>query len=110
MVERPATTGAWDVSYEDTSLCGRCICSPRRATSSDLACAQAAELPSKAFGLALLAARCPTTWVIVFPKDEFAVALSVAAVIASAEFGPIYDPLAARIFGVKTARQRLTEL
>jgi hypothetical protein len=82
----------------------------RRREAEDLALAQAAEARTRTSGLAALAARCPTVWLIAREGEPDALALSLAAVLASVLLGPILDLRAGEIYGVKTARAKLDAL
>lgn len=83
---------------------GTRLCFGRLATDADLA---AAEQASRGEGMALLAQRCPSVWMIVFESEEDRVALTIAAVFASVMLGPILAPKGDEIFGVRTARLKL---
>lgn len=79
----------------------------RNRNEDDLIRADLAEARAGGGGLAALARRCQTVWLIerVSPTDMLA--LRLAAVMASVLLGPIVDPETSDIFGVKTARLRL---
>lgn len=79
----------------------------RRTTDADVVAAEAAERAQGTYGLALLAQRCPTAWLVVPEADDDPVALSIAAIFASVMLGPILAPDGETIFGVKTAREKL---
>jgi hypothetical protein len=79
-------------------------------TDEHLALAQEADARAGDTGLARLAGRCPTVWQVARSSADDAVALRLAAVIASVELGPILDPHAGELFGVKTARAKLAAL
>ena len=76
---------------------------PRR--DDDLALADA--LDARGTGLALLARRCPTVWLVHRESGADALALRLAAILASTLLGPILDARRAEIYGVKTARAKL---
>jgi hypothetical protein len=78
----------------------------RPATEDDWAAADAAETRAGTFGLARLARRCGMVWIIAAEGADDALALRLAAILASILLGPIL-PLDGEIFGVKTARERL---
>jgi hypothetical protein len=80
----------------------------RRREPQDLAAAEAAERLAGGGGLALLARRCETVWLVVRETDPDPTALLLAAVLASALLGPILDVRALDLFGVKTARKKLS--
>jgi hypothetical protein len=78
----------------------------RAATTDDLARADAAEALHPG-GLALLARRCAHVYEVTRICADDRVALRLAAILASVVLGPIVDPDAVNIFGVKTARSML---
>ena len=80
----------------------------RRATDADYALASDAEVRMSGGGLGLLARRCPIVWEVEREADVDPDALRVAAVLASVLLGPIVDARGPEIFGVKTARQKLS--
>lgn len=80
----------------------------RRREAQDLAAAEAAERRAGGGGLALLARRCETVWLVVREGDPDPTALLLAAILAGALLGPILDVRSLDLFGVKTARARLT--
>jgi hypothetical protein len=61
-------------------------------------------------GLALLARRCQTVWLVSRVVDPDPLALRLAAILASVMLGPILDPMTPELFGVKTARAKLQAL
>jgi hypothetical protein len=61
-------------------------------------------------GLALLARRCQTVWLVSRVIDPDPLALRLAAILASVLLGPILDARVPEIFGVKTARAKLEAL
>ncbi len=77
----------------------------RPTTSSDLAAADAAEQAQRTSGMALLARRCPTIWLVERVADDDRVALTLAAILSSHLLGPIVA--GDEIFGVRTARMKL---
>jgi hypothetical protein len=79
-------------------------------TDEHLAAAQQADARAGDTGLGRLASRCPTVWRVERSMPGDALALRLAAVIASVELGPIFDPAAGELFGVKTARAKLALL
>jgi hypothetical protein len=81
--------------------------SGRARTDEDLARADAAEAQTKTAGLAQLARRCPTVWLVATDGDDDRVALRVAAILAGVFLGPIVAPDGGAIFGPKTAREKL---
>jgi hypothetical protein len=83
----------------------------RRARDAiDLVEAERAEARVGSSGLALLARRCPVVWTVEREEPEDALALLLAAILASLLLGPIFDRDAQALFGVKTARERLEAL
>ncbi len=80
---------------------------PRPTGVEDLALAEAAEARAGGGGLSLLARRCGIVWVIEREGPEDALALRLAAILASVLLGPILDCASGEIFGVKTARAKL---
>jgi hypothetical protein len=61
-------------------------------------------------GLALLARRCETVWIVSREAKPDPLALRLAAIFASVLLGPILDPDGAALFGAKTARAKLAAL
>ncbi len=61
-------------------------------------------------GLALVARRCQTVWLVVRETDADPLALRLAAILASVLLGPILDVRVPELFGVKTARAKLDAL
>jgi hypothetical protein len=81
----------------------------RARAPEDLARAQALDPGT---GLALVARRCPTVWVVARESPSDALALRLAAILASVLLGPILDSEAGaqgELFGVKTARAKLDQ-
>jgi hypothetical protein len=78
---------------------------PREA--EDLVLAEAAD--PRGSGMALLARRCPTVWLVAREGDssDDRAALRLAAVLASVFLGPILDVRVPELLGVKSARARL---
>ncbi len=79
----------------------------RQRAAEDLALAEKADARAGDTGLALLARRCQTVWLVERVGDDDALALRLAAVLASAMLGPILDVHHDELFGVKTARAKL---
>jgi hypothetical protein len=77
----------------------------RRAEDLDLA--DAGEARAGGGGLAGLARRCPTVWLVERASDDDRLALRLAMVLASVHLGPILDARGPELFGVKTARAKL---
>jgi hypothetical protein len=78
---------------------------PREA--HDLSTAAEVDARAGTTGLALLARRCDTVWLVSRDGDSDALALRLAAIFASIFLGPILDAEAPELFGVKTARAKL---
>ncbi len=91
----------------DPGCSGTRLCYGRAATPEDLVAAEAAERAIGTCGLALLAKRCKTIWLIVTESDDDRVALLLAAILASAFLGPILSPGGQEIVGVRSARLKL---
>jgi hypothetical protein len=79
----------------------------RARNAEDLARADRAEGLAGGGGLALLSRRCHTVWLVEREHAEDLLALHLAAVMASVLLGPILDPVALELFGVRTARAKL---
>ena len=79
----------------------------RSRTADDLALADAAEARAGGGGLALLARRCPWVWLVERDTIDDRLALCLAAILASVLLGPVLDARAGKIFGVRTAREKL---
>lgn len=86
---------------------GTRLCFARPVEPVDLAAAESAERAQGTFGMALLAQRCPTLWLIERESEDDRVALTIAAILASALLGPILSPRGNELFGVRTARLKL---
>jgi hypothetical protein len=99
------------ISTAEPAGSGTRLCYGRPSTEADRARADTAERAQGTYGLALLARRCPTVWLVVRQPaagDEDRAALMLAAILASLLLGPILSPSGDRIFGVRTARELLT--
>lgn len=81
---------------------------PRQA--EDLSAADEAEARRGAAGLALLARRCGTVWLVSRESVADVLALRLAAILAGVLLGPILDVSASELFGVKTARAKLERI
>jgi len=107
-LDLPATDAARVVlATDDGSATGTRLCFARRARETDHAAADAAERTQGTSGMALLAQRCPTVWLVVRETEEDRVALSIAAIFASSMLGPILSADGDELFGVRTARLKL---
>lgn len=106
--EQPATDAARIVlSSDDGTAAGTRLCFGRPASEADLGAAESAERAQATHGMALLARRCPTVWLVVREAEDDRVALTIAAVLASSMLGPILSPEGSELFGVRTARMKL---
>lgn len=96
------------VASDDGLAAGTRLCFGRPADDEDLARVEDAERQQGTTGMALLAQRCPTVWLIETEGgDDDRVALALAAIFASVMLGPIVPPRGDDVFGVRTARLRL---
>ena len=95
------------IASGDPSASGTRLVYGRAVDSADLAAAEQAERTIGTYGLALLAQRCKTIWMIATPSDDDRVALTLAAILASAFLGPILGPGGREILGVRSARLKL---
>ena len=91
----------------DGTSSGTRLCYGRAVDSADLAAAEAAERAMGTYGLALLAQRCKTIWLVVPEVDEDRAALTLAAIFASHMLGPIMSPGGQELYGVRGARLKL---
>jgi hypothetical protein len=83
----------------------------REASGSDLALAHEAEIRGRAAGMATLAERCPTIWVVEAAGEQSApAALNLCALLASVALGPVMPSDASTLFGVRGAMERLEKL
>jgi len=82
----------------------------RPCEARDYALADAADARRGGTGLALLARRCGMVWLVVREAAADPLALRLSAILAGALLGPILDPAAEELFGVKTARAKLQAL
>ena len=95
------------VAGGDGTASGTRLCYGRPVDSADLAAAEAAEREMGTYGLALLAQRCKTIWLIVPEVEEDRAALTLAAIFASHMLGPIMSPGGQELYGVRGARLKL---
>jgi hypothetical protein len=79
--------------------------SARPRDERDLALAERAD--GAGTGLALLARRCPTVWLVTREGEGDRLALRLATILSSVLLGPILDPGRMELFGAKTARGKL---
>jgi hypothetical protein len=82
----------------------------RTRSDEDLAEAEAAEARAGGGGLALLARRCQSVWLVEKIGEADSLALQLAAVMASVLLGPILDGAVGELFGVKTARAKISQI
>jgi len=84
----------------------------RAATDADVSHAEAGERASGTYGMAALAKRCKTVFVVVTQAADDSrddAALLLCAILAGTELGPIVAPDASDIIGFKTAWTRFSE-
>ena len=106
--EPPPTDAARVVlASDDGTASGTRLCFGRRASPADHDAAEAAERAQGTHGMALLARRCATVWVVVRETEDDRVALTIATVLASSMLGPILSPEGDELFGVRTGRLKL---
>jgi len=79
----------------------------RARRHEDLAAAEESEARAGGGGLASLARRCQTVWLVERADDDDVLALRLAAILASVHLGPVLDVRGPELFGVKTARAKL---
>jgi len=91
----------------DGTSSGTRLCYGRAVDGADLAAAEEAERAMGTYGLALLAQRCKTIWIVVPETEEDRAALTIAAIFASHMLGPILSPGGREIYGVRGARLKL---
>jgi hypothetical protein len=82
----------------------------RARREEDLTAADEAERRAGGGGLAGLARRCPTVWLVERAAEDDPLALRLAAILASVHLGPVLDGRGPELFGVKTARSKLDAL
>lgn len=91
----------------DGTSSGTRLCYGRPVDAADLAAAEAAERAMGTYGLALLAQRCKTIWLLVPEVEDDRAALTLAAIFASHMLGPIMSPGGQELYGVRGARLKL---
>ena len=91
----------------DGTSSGTRLCYGRPVDAADLLAAEAAERAMGTDGLALLAQRCKTIWLLVPEVEEDRAALTLAAIFASHMLGPIMSPGGQELYGVRGARLKL---
>lgn len=90
------------LATDDGQTSGTRLVFGRARSDGDLG---AAEQADSGGGMALLAQRCPTVWLVVPESDDDRAALTIAAILASVFLGPILS--SGELFGVRTARMKL---
>jgi hypothetical protein len=81
--------------------------SARPTTADDRFAAEAAEARGRAGGMALLAARCDTVWIVTPESDVTGSAeLQLTALLASVALGPVLPTDGATLYGVRGAMER----
>lgn len=110
--EVPRTDAARFVIAPDAQAPGIREASARPSNESDFARATIVDerVGPGGTGLALLARRCPTVWIVERAVDPDPLALRLAAILASILLGPILDTRVPELFGAKTARAKLEAL
>jgi hypothetical protein len=101
------------VSTDDGTANGTRLIYGRAADTSDHAAAESAERMQGTSGMALLAQRCATLWIVAIESAGVGgdrAALTIAAILASHFLGPILSPDGIELFGVRTARMKLEKL
>jgi hypothetical protein len=90
---------------------GRFSLAVRTTNEADIARARVAEAAGRAAGMATLATRCNTVWVV-SPDDDSPewLALEVSAVLAFAALGPILPADDSTLLGVRSAQARAEAL
>lgn len=79
----------------------------RAATDDDRAAAERAEAHGRAGGMAQLAARCATVWVVTSDGNATGSAeLQLSALLASVALGPVLPPDESTLYGVRGAMER----
>jgi hypothetical protein len=90
---------------------GRFRLTARAVEPADLELANQAEQRGRAAGMAALASRCPTVWLIdAEPPESKAATLNLCALLASVALGPVLPDDASTLFGVRGAMLRVEEL
>ena len=77
----------------------------RPATEDDWRAADEAEVRGRAGGMARLARRCRWLWEVT-PSDDPRATLTLCAILAAAELGPVLPPEGDTLYGVRGARER----
>ena len=109
----PALDAARVVVAPNGAAPGTRFCFARPRTDDDLHAAEVADARAGSPGLGLLARRCGYVWLVateVEGADDDALALLLAAIIASVVLGPILTPSGKALMGPKSARLALERL
>jgi hypothetical protein len=106
----PRTDQARFVVAPATEAPGIRLASGRPRDEDDLALAIDADDRAGNTGLALVARRCHTVWLVSREAEADPLALRLAAILASVVLGPVLDVRGPELFGVKTARAKLEAL
>ncbi len=106
----PRSDEAEFVIAPDGAPAGRRTAFARPSEEEDRARAEAVDARAGSTGLGLLARRCGTVWLVTRADYPDALALRLAAILASVLLGPILDEAEGELFGVKTARAKLASL
>ncbi len=102
-----ATGGALRIAISSPLGTAELAIEARAATEDDRARALAAEARGHAAGMAALAARCPTVFVVrPRPHVQESQVLELCAVLALVGLGPILPPDGSTLLGVRSARHR----
>ena len=83
------------------------ICFGRPRQDDDLLAGEEADAAAGWTGLALLAKRCASVWLVEAEGADDRASLLIAAILASVVLGPILAPGDRELFGVRTARLKL---
>jgi hypothetical protein len=86
---------------------GTRMCYARPAEPRDHDAAEQADNRAGYTGMATLAARCKTVWLVAVADERDRIALLLSAILASVLLGPILSPDQEELFGVRTARLKL---
>lgn len=87
----------------------RVLCRP--ATAEDWEAARAAEARGRATGMGVLAARCPSVWVVEAEAGASdAAILNLCGLLASVGLGPVLPPDGSTLFGIRGAMERVEAL
>jgi hypothetical protein len=100
-------TDSVELMIARNELKGTRRCHARPAELGDYLAAESAERMQNTSGMALLAQRCRTVWLVVPETDSDPAALLIATILASTLLGPILAPSGTELFGVRTARIKL---